>query len=138
MVSELGHLSGAFWGLAVGLAMLKLGWVDCEGWDVFSLLKKRRELAKNWKKRGEQLDRRKKADRMVHRRMVAAEADDPDERAASALEKVRKLIDMGDHASAISEYDRAAGLPRLARGRPSFSPSSRPCTRPGPRRIPCR
>lgn len=108
VVSEMGHLSGAFWGLAVGLAMLKLGWVDCEGWDIFSLMKKRRELAKNWKRRGEQLDRRKKADRAVHRRVAAAEADDPDERASSALKKVRKLIDMGDHASAISEYDRSA------------------------------
>ena len=37
MVSEMGHLSGAFWGTVVGLVMLKAGLVDCEGWDVFSL-----------------------------------------------------------------------------------------------------
>ena len=33
------HLLGVFAGLPVGAAMVKLGRVDCEGWDAFSLLK---------------------------------------------------------------------------------------------------
>jgi membrane associated rhomboid family serine protease len=37
--SELLHLSGAAIGVAVGLAMLKLGWVDCEGYDVLSVFR---------------------------------------------------------------------------------------------------
>lgn len=35
--SEVGHLVGAFWGVGIGVAMLKLRWVDCENWDVFAL-----------------------------------------------------------------------------------------------------
>lgn len=37
MGSAVGHLVGAFWGAAIGIAMLKLGWVDCENWDLFAL-----------------------------------------------------------------------------------------------------
>ena len=35
--SEALHLIGAIFGLAVGIVMLRLGWVDCERWDVFSV-----------------------------------------------------------------------------------------------------
>ncbi len=37
MGSAFGHLVGAFWGTGIGVAMLKLGWVDCENWDFFAL-----------------------------------------------------------------------------------------------------
>ena len=37
MGSSVGHLIGAFFGAGVGVAMLKLGWVDCENWDLFAL-----------------------------------------------------------------------------------------------------
>lgn len=37
MGSAFGHLVGAFWGAGIGVAMLKLGWVDCENWDLFAL-----------------------------------------------------------------------------------------------------
>lgn len=37
MGSAVGHLVGAFWGAGIGVAMLKLGWVDCENWDLFAL-----------------------------------------------------------------------------------------------------
>ena len=39
----MGHLSGAFWGMVVGIVLLKAGLVDCEGWDVFALWIKRRK-----------------------------------------------------------------------------------------------
>ncbi len=52
MVSELGHLSGAFWGVVVAVTLLKAGLVDCEGWDVFSLWTKRRKLARRLEKAG--------------------------------------------------------------------------------------
>jgi membrane associated rhomboid family serine protease len=35
MSSQVLHLMGIFLGLAVGIVMLKKGWVDCEGWDLF-------------------------------------------------------------------------------------------------------
>jgi membrane associated rhomboid family serine protease len=39
MSSELIHLLGAVFGLIVGVGMLKLNWVDCENWDVFSVFR---------------------------------------------------------------------------------------------------
>jgi membrane associated rhomboid family serine protease len=37
VTSQLLHLMGAVAGFAVGVVMLKRGWVDCEGWDLFSV-----------------------------------------------------------------------------------------------------
>ncbi len=39
MGSEMGHLIGAFWGFGIGLALLRLHWVDCENWDLIALWK---------------------------------------------------------------------------------------------------
>lgn len=39
ITSEILHLIGAALGAAVGLVMLRRGWVDCENWDVFSCFK---------------------------------------------------------------------------------------------------
>jgi L-lactate permease len=36
MGSALLHLQGAAVGLVLGTVMLKMNWVDCEGWDFFS------------------------------------------------------------------------------------------------------
>ena len=38
---ELDHTFGAILGMIVGAAMLKLGWVDCENWDLFAVLERR-------------------------------------------------------------------------------------------------
>ena len=38
ITSQVLHLMGAALGAGVGVAMLKWNWVDCEGWDVFSVL----------------------------------------------------------------------------------------------------
>jgi len=32
------HMSGAVIGLLVGIAFVKLHWVDCEGWDIFAVM----------------------------------------------------------------------------------------------------
>src|SRR5262249_47389772 len=52
-VSELGHLSGAFWGAVVAMVLLKAKLVDCEGWDMFALWAKRKKLREQWDKRVE-------------------------------------------------------------------------------------
>jgi membrane associated rhomboid family serine protease len=51
MTSQILHLMGAASGFVVGVAMLKWRWVDCENWDLFSVMKERHlksrdELAK--------------------------------------------------------------------------------------------
>ncbi len=119
MISELGHLSGAFWGLVVGVVMLKTGLVDCEGWDLFALWKKRRKLAQDWEKRGRRLER----DKMVLRTSVKAnsrakttrdeQADDgmaagQEERASATVRRIRSLIEGGDVATALAAYNKAA------------------------------
>ena len=70
MISELGRLSGAFWGAVVAVALLEAGLVDCEGWDLFALWKKRRKLAQDWEKRGRRLEH----ERMVLRSSLKASA----------------------------------------------------------------
>ncbi len=111
LVSEAGHLSGALWGFVIGMGMLKLKWVDCDGWDVLTIWKKDRKLAGDWKLRGRRLDRQKRSDRPSKKRAGAsADGEGPGlaERSSSALQKFRKLLEMGDHAGAISAYDRSA------------------------------
>lgn len=43
--SGLLHLFGIGFGLIVGIALLKLNWVDCEGWDLFNVLRGREHEA---------------------------------------------------------------------------------------------
>jgi len=115
MVSEMGHLSGAFWGTVVAVFLLKAGLVDCEGWDVFSLWAKRRQLARDWKARGERLDREKEVLRASLKKAKRAKATvgtgpdpNPEGRAAAAVDKVQSLIESGDVAGALAAYDRSA------------------------------
>jgi membrane associated rhomboid family serine protease len=109
MVSQLGHLSGAFWGAVVGIVFLKTGLVDCENWDIITIWSNRRRLASDWKKRGELLDQNKKSLKVrVKKNVQESDAVDPAERSASAVRKVQRLIESGDFASALSAYDKAA------------------------------
>ena len=41
------HMLGAIVGFPVGVLLLRLGWVECEGWDLFSLLRRRIPGAEN-------------------------------------------------------------------------------------------
>lgn len=106
MSSAFLHISGAIWGLVFGIALVKLRWVDCEGWDVFSLRKKRRELGHAWKAREKWLDRAKESDKIP--KAMRQEEDrpglSPEERAEKLLAKVRKSIEAGDIATANSAF----------------------------------
>jgi membrane associated rhomboid family serine protease len=117
MLSEMGHLSGALWGAVVGFALLKLGLVDCEGWDVFSLWTKRRKLAQDWKKRGELLDHASgvQRPRRTRKRGRAGESDDPaaerqgyEAQCAAAVRAVHARIEAGDFPAALEAYRAAA------------------------------
>jgi hypothetical protein len=115
VISELGHLSGGFWGAVLAIILLKAGWVDCEGWDLFALREKRKGLAKAWEKRGKALDRSKESEKSRVKATHGSHRDgdgdpeaNPEELAAEALRRVRKLMDKGDTAGAVSLYDRSA------------------------------
>jgi membrane associated rhomboid family serine protease len=121
MLSELGHLSGAFWGAVVAVILVKARLVDCEGWDLFALWAKRRKLAEEWKKRGERLDHKKMVDRSFAKsnarlkpakRKTEAVVDGPseEERAAAAVRRVQSLIEEGKVTEALAAYDKAARI----------------------------
>ena len=119
MVSEIGHLSGAFWGGVVAIVLVKAGLVDCEGWDVFSLWARNRKLAQDWKKRGELLDRINRPSREAGKTGArprkagtsggaeGGETDGEDRRSA-AVRKIRRLLENGNPDAAADAYSKAA------------------------------
>ncbi len=108
MSSGLLHVSGALWGLVVGIVLLQVRWVDCEGWDAFSMWTKRRALRAAWKAREARLDRRHESENLP--RSMRDETDraslPPEERAAKLLAKIERSIDMGDMDAALSAYKK--------------------------------
>lgn len=102
MSSGLLHISGAAWGLVTGIALVKLGWVDCEGWDVFALARKRKGLRKAWGAREARLDLSKRNQSLPRSKR---DEDDrgglsPEERSARRLARVHEAIAAGDTAGA--------------------------------------
>jgi membrane associated rhomboid family serine protease len=112
MSSGLLHISGAAWGLVVGIALVKLGWVDCEGWDVFSLAKKRKALRSAWASREARLDLSKQNQRLPRSRKDEADRGglSPEERAARRLARVHEAIEQGDMASAGAVFEKWLGM----------------------------
>ena len=101
------HLCGAFWGLLVGIFVLKMGWVDCENWDVFSLMNKRKNLAKAWKSREARLDRNKENERPGRSVYVDDQASGPtvEERSGRHFAKLHRSIEAGDLNAAQLAYE---------------------------------
>jgi membrane associated rhomboid family serine protease len=112
--SSLLHLSGALWGLVLGVAMVKLKLVDCEGWDVFALAAKSRKLKKDWEARGKRLARGEGlSDRRV--RELKQERKSPEQRAEIAREKIAEALSDRDPIAFLDGYER---LTRALQGPP--------------------
>jgi hypothetical protein len=97
----------------VGVVLLRLGLVDCEGWDVFSLWAKRRKLAQDWKLRGKRLgdEPPRKPRRTRSARKGNAEPDESqgyDGQCAAAARRVHTLIERGEAPAAVEAYREAA------------------------------
>ncbi|MFO0958990.1 MAG: rhomboid family intramembrane serine protease [Isosphaeraceae bacterium] len=105
--SALGHLSGFGWGFLFGIMILKAGLVDCEGWDLFALMGKRFT-------KGSGLDGpRKKTPKYLKakrpsKQSVAVEDVPPEDRASSALDRIRKRLDQGETRAALDLYAKSA------------------------------
>jgi membrane associated rhomboid family serine protease len=120
MVSEMGHLSGAFWGAVMAVVLLKAGLVDCEGWDLFTIWARWWKLGRDWRQRGERLEHEKKNLRRIMKRRAGARAKSAadngtggagpsqEERGAMAVRRIRSRIDEGDIQGAVEAYDQAA------------------------------
>src|SRR5213078_2299088 len=46
MTSQILHLMGAATGFAIGTAMVKWKWVDCENWDLYSVMQGRHAMTR--------------------------------------------------------------------------------------------
>lgn len=107
--SALLHVCGFSMGFALGVLLLKAGWVDCEGWDLFAV--SRRHLARGSvgpaipKTRAGKKRRTKTARRGRDR---SADNAPPEEQASSAVERLRQRLDEGETLAALDLYLRSA------------------------------
>ncbi len=109
LMQALIHLPGAIWGFLIGTIMVKLNWVDCEGWDMYALLDRRRRFGQEWKQRGERLDRQKKVKPRARHVKKKAQTDlSSEERAANASQKLRERLAASDFDGARSTFDKYA------------------------------
>jgi hypothetical protein len=114
MGSALLHLSGALWGLVLGIAMVKLKMVDCEGWDVFALQKKNKRLKKDWEARGRRLERGEGMSEETIQRLKD-ERKTPEFRAEAARKKIGEALAFRDSDQFTESYERLA---RVLKGPP--------------------
>jgi membrane associated rhomboid family serine protease len=73
MTSQVLHLMGAACGLAVGVVMLKRGWVDCENWDLFSVMQNRHTMSREQLAQEALNSEEGKARKHAHRNTMQAE-----------------------------------------------------------------
>jgi membrane associated rhomboid family serine protease len=95
------HLSGAAVGFVFAVMMLKLSWVDCEGWDLFTL------HAKRYTKIPGQ-NRRKAKPKPKKSRAVESAADvSTEDRAAAATRRLHGHVEAGSVEEAYASYDKS-------------------------------
>ncbi|MCA9089560.1 MAG: rhomboid family intramembrane serine protease [Planctomycetaceae bacterium] len=99
--SEFLHLLGALFGLLLGWLLLSRNFVDCEGWDLFSVLRGDHQRASTTLA-GAPLVERQPASRERRSRRPAASRDD----ASSAEERFFRLLKQGKPQAAWAELTR--------------------------------
>lgn len=98
------HLSGAVLGFGLGTALLKLGWVNCENWDLYAVLGHHEGQAKESvgiKLKGP------KADPKPRRKKAADAATSPEDRAAAATRRLKGHLESGSVVEAFAVYDKS-------------------------------
>jgi len=97
VTSELVHLIGAGFGIAIGIVMLHEGWVDCENWDLFSVWAGRNTMSRE----------------ELARDMEFAAAWAPEELAQErelSVEKIRRVLTRDRAELALAEHRRMSNL----------------------------
>lgn len=105
-VSAVLHLSGVAIGFALGTALLKLGWVDCENWDLYAVIGHHEGRPKGpatVKIKGPKADRKAKA----KRKKPAEAAPSPEDRSAAATRRLQAHLEAGEVAEAYASYDKS-------------------------------
>ncbi|WP_165074353.1 rhomboid family intramembrane serine protease [Paludisphaera rhizosphaerae] len=113
--SAMAHATGAVGGLILGLVLLKLDLVDCEGWDLLSRMKHGRTgtMHRPTKRKTHRSFTEKVQKKVSKARKARAAGEDPD---AAALRTLREHLDAGETEAAMGFY-RA-----MRRKRPSWRP----------------
>ncbi len=93
------HLIGAGIGFIVGTAMVKLDWVDCEGWDLYSI------------RRGDRGKKKKRGRKTTRGNAPRAGDVSDEEKSARALSQLRGSIEAGAPYEALSAYQAMARMP---------------------------
>lgn len=91
------HVSGAAIGFGVGVALLKLDWVDCEAWDLFSILS------------GRKGEKKKRSVRAREKRSPAV----VEESGGGSLKEFRSAMAMGKAREALEHYARLSNRSRV-------------------------
>jgi len=99
------HLSGAAIGFGLGTALLKLGWVDCEHWDLYAVMKGHQGRPEGPKAVKVVAP---KANKKAARRRPAAESASPEDRSAAANRRLKAHLDAGNAPEAHAAYDKSA------------------------------
>src|SRR5262249_6784016 len=113
----LDHTIGAILGVLVGIAMLKLRWVDCENWDIFAVMERRTGKPKTRAPKTRKADRlvsseyreREKATGKKKEKGRAARPQSAEDRSAAALQSFRHHLELGESEAALAVYRKARG-----------------------------
>jgi membrane associated rhomboid family serine protease len=111
----LDHTSGAILGLIVGVALLKLNWVDCENWDVFAVAEGRKGQSKAVAKRAKsrmplvssEFRRKSEAKRKRKGKKVAPKVTSIEDARAVALRTMRLHLELAEVEAALAVYNKS-------------------------------
>jgi membrane associated rhomboid family serine protease len=115
---ELDHTFGAILGILVGAAMLKLGWVDCENWDIFAVLGRRTGKPKSREPRTRKSRRLVSSEYRTHEKSRSKRKDkgrgaEPsgEDRSGIVLQSLRRHLELGETEAALAVYHKARRSP---------------------------
>ena len=113
------HLFGFALGLPIAIMMLKLGWVDCEGWDLFRVMKgehipglpseQRVDLPNRGAKHAAEIEQKTPANEDAMREEQEQLAQEREEEALLALRLLKSYLDSGEAKAALVVYQKQAG-----------------------------
>jgi membrane associated rhomboid family serine protease len=108
MSSELLHILGFFVGLPLGLWMVRSGYVDCEGWDLFSYLNGKTGRESKVGRDRIRAREKKAAAKLNAENLEAKLVSKPAELALKLQSQVKQAIDQGEYELAIKIQNRIA------------------------------
>lgn len=105
--SSLLHTIGALFGFALGVVMVKGDYVDCEGWDLLTLMANRYGKSESPRRSRESVERRFRTVVTSEEEEASVERVLPAELIRQSQLKFRKLLAEGDYGGALTLYEKA-------------------------------